>query len=212
MATRPRLLVLAALAALVLLGVVVLYVFVHESASSTADIAVRPDADAPVHATAGDYHAAPALPAASDDSRPEDAGTAVKDYMVGDVRVRDHRSGDHPPLDLPPNVHRPGGRRLPSTLTSDISQQMRKVIWQCAKDVPKQARGAKPQFEAQLTVAITGHTLSIADVAAQVRDVEGPAADALRDCVSRNAAGLTASAADQDDIAGYGLRLAFMIP
>src|SRR5262245_35312697 len=47
-------------------------------------------------------------PSASD--TPSEPGTPVKEYVVGDVRVRDHRSGDHPPLDVPPAIHAPGGR------------------------------------------------------------------------------------------------------
>lgn len=156
----------------------------------------------------------PALPASSSGDRSTDAPgqPTTKDYIVGDVRVRDHRPGDPKPLDLPPNVHPPHARKLPSTLTADLGQQMRKVVRQCAKDIPVEARGAKPRFEAQVTTAIDNHKLTIVEIASQLRDVEGNAVDAVRDCVERNAAGLTVGAEGQDDIANYGLRFAFVIP
>ena len=40
----------------------------------------------------------PELPATTSPEHP-------RDYVVGDIRVRDHRSGDNVPLDIPPNVH-----------------------------------------------------------------------------------------------------------
>lgn len=63
-----------------------------------------------------------------------------------------------------------------------------------------------------MTVAIASHTLSIAKIASKMRDFDGAAADQIRECVERNALSVTASAPDQDDLASYGIRMAFVIP
>src|SRR5262245_8318175 len=60
----------------------------------------------------------PALPQAA-------PGENSRDYVVGDVRVRDHRDGDNKPLDIPPNVHPAEGRQIPSMLTHEIAQKVK---------------------------------------------------------------------------------------
>lgn len=150
---------------------------------------------------------APALPPSGDGSAQN-----PKDYMVGDVRVRDHREGNNKPLDIPPNIHPADQRELPSSLTHDISQQVRKLLYTCAADLPKDARGTKPRLEGQLTVAIKDHTLSITNAVAQIRDVDGPSQDAIKQCVEQKSVGMTAAASDQADIDNYGIQITFAIP
>jgi len=151
---------------------------------------------------------APALPATTADGSAQNP----KDYMVGDVHVRDHRDGNNKPLDIPPNVHPADQRELPSSLTHDISQQVRKLLYTCAADLAKDARGTKPRLEGQLTVAIKDHTLSITNAVAQIRDVDGPSQDAIKQCVEQKSVGMTAVASDQADIADYGIQITFAIP
>jgi hypothetical protein len=153
----------------------------------------------------------PVLPQGSDVAAAE--GTDYpKEYMVGDVRVRDHRSGNNKPLDLPPNPHPANARELPSELTHDITQQVRKKLFDCAAAVPATAKGAKPKLEGQLTVAIKDHVLSVSNLALQVRDIDGASADALSKCVQDSSASLTAAARDQDDLGAYGIAVTFAIP
>lgn len=215
MTARSRLTVFLALGGLLSVAtLIVLYFIVGElragapkpDASSSAQVTVHPTAQG------REPPSLPALPNARGSGAAKDPAQPSNEYTIGGVRVSDHRPGNPKPLDLPPNVHPPNSRQLPSSLTADISQQMRNVVRQCAKAVPADVRGAKPQFEAQVTVAIDNHRLSVVDVAAQVRDVEGPAAEAMRDCVTRDAVGLTVGAAGQEDLSSYGLRLAFILP
>lgn len=159
----------------------------------------------------GGSPSAPSLPPGVHDT----AGSAKnpQDYMVGDVHVRDHRGGDSKPLDLPPNIHPANARELPSTLTNDISQQVRKLVYTCAADLPKDTRGPKPRLDGQLTVGIKDHTLSITKAVTQLRDVpDGPGADAIRQCVEQKSIGMTSVAADQADLDDYGIQITFAIP
>src|SRR5690349_19298434 len=47
----------------------------------------------------------PGLPGERPTVPEQGSGQYPKDYVVGDIRVRDHREGDNKPLDIPPNVH-----------------------------------------------------------------------------------------------------------
>lgn len=154
---------------------------------------------------------APALPATAP-SNATVGSDGVKEYMVGGVKIRDHRAGDNKPFDLPPNPHPADSRELPSELTHDISQQIRRQMNTCAAAVPKDVRGAKPKLDGQLTVAIHDHKLTVTDMALQVRDVDGPSADALKQCVVDKAASYVSSAPDQPDLENYGIAITFALP
>lgn len=183
----------------------------------------RGDADQ-TPSTAKRAPAAPASPppVASSDPAPSLPPTApsnattgsdgVKEYMVGGVKIRDHRAGDNKQIDLPPNPHPADSRELPSELTHDITQQIRRQMNTCATAVPKDVRGAKPKLDGQLTVAIHDHKLTVTDMALQVRDVDGPSADALKQCVVDKAASYVSSAPDQPDLDNYGIAITFALP
>jgi hypothetical protein len=155
--------------------------------------------------------AAPALPTTAPTTATV-GSDGVKEYMVGGVKIRDHRPGDNKQIDLPPNPHPAESRELPSELTHDISQQVRRRMDTCATAVPKDVRGTKPKLDGQLTVAIHDHKLTITDMALQVRDVDGPSADALKQCVQDKAASYVSSAPDQPDLDNYGIAITFAIP
>ncbi|MEP6863915.1 MAG: hypothetical protein ABJE66_25025, partial [Deltaproteobacteria bacterium] len=114
--------------------------------------------------------------------------------------------------DLPPNPHPAESRELPSELTHDISQQIRRQMNTCAAAVPKDVRGTKPKLDGQLTVAIHDHKLTVTDMALQVRDVDGPSADALKQCVVAKSASYMSSAPDQPDLDNYGIAITFALP
>jgi len=136
----------------------------------------------------------------------------VREYMVGDVKIRDHRTGDHKPMDIPPNIHPANARALPSELTQDISQQVKRQMFDCAAAVPKEARGTKPKMEGTLAIAIKDHKLSITGLTAQIRDIDGPSADALKQCVEQKSANFTSSAPKEADLDSYTIGLTFAIP
>ena len=183
----------------------------------------RTDPDAPAKTQRASGAAPSTGPVASSDpvapSLPTTAPTTattgsngVKEYMVGGVKIRDHRAGDNKQIDLPPNPHPADSRELPSELTHDISQQVRRQMDTCATAIPKDVRGTKPKLDGQLTVAIHDHKLTITDMALQVRDVDGPSGDALKQCVSEKAASYVSSAPDQPDLDNYGIAITFAIP
>ncbi len=152
----------------------------------------------------------PSLPV---EPSPPGVAPIQKEYMVGDVKVRDHRTGDHKQMDLPPNIHPANGPSLPSELTHDISQQVKNKMIACAKSMPRDIRGDKPKVDGQLQVAIKDHVLSITSLSLQVRDItDATASDALAACVKETSTALTSVAKDQADVADYGISLTFAIP
>ena len=93
---------------------------------------------------------------------------------------------------IPPNA-----RDLPSELTHDISQQVRKVRSTRARPrVPKDVRGDQAQASiGQLTVAIKDHKLSITEhgAARRATSTDDAAADALKQCAQEKSAGFTST-------------------
>jgi hypothetical protein len=157
--------------------------------------------------------AAPELP----ERRPiaSDSEPAVRDYRSGGYEVRDHRtgSGDERPRDVPPNVHPPGARELPSGLVHAITQPVRNAVKGCSSPATGDLRGAKPRIEGLVTVSIKNHQLTIADTAMEVRDVTNDAAaGSIRECVAREVKGASVPARDQDDLDSYTINIAFALP
>jgi hypothetical protein len=203
---------IVALGALLVAAGVALVLLMSRNDGDAAAPAKRAPAPAPSTApvAAGDP-SAPTLPSTA----PTTATTGsdgVKEYMVGGYKIRDHRAGENKQIDVPPNPHPAESRELPSELTHDISQQVRRQMNTCAAAIPKDVRGTKPKLDGQLTVAIHDHKLTMTDMALQVRDVDGPSADALKQCVVEKAASYVSSAPDQPDLDNYGIAITFAIP
>jgi hypothetical protein len=133
------------------------------------------------------------------------------EYAVGDVRVRDHRAGEHAPMDIPPNVHPAEGRMLPSELTFAISQKVKAVMNDCVAG-NREGRGEKPRLEGQLIVGIKDHALSVTGSTMQLRDMEGPVVDTLKQCIESKSIGQTTPAPEQADLEGYSIHITFAIP
>lgn len=153
---------------------------------------------------------APSLPENNGAPRLPEQGSA-NEYVVGDVRVRDHRAGSNARLDVPPNVHPPGTRRIPSSLTQAVAQQVRGVLADCTKDIPREARGPHPRLEGQLIVTIKDHKMSVTKATMQLRDMPADSLDATRQCVEQHSVGLQADAADQDDLDNYSIGVTFAV-
>jgi hypothetical protein len=205
---------LVAIGAVLVIGAVALVLLMSKT-GDPAPIAqksvARPGEGSSVRVTSTERGAPPVLP---NGSAVAAAGSdQVREYMVGDVKIRDHRTGDHKPMDIPPNIHPANGRALPTELTQEISQQVKRQLFACAKDLlPKEARGTKPKLEGTLSVAIKDHKLSVTGLESQIRDVDGPSASALKQCVEEKSAAFTSSAPKEADLDNYTIGLTFAIP
>ena len=201
---------LIAIASLLVVGGVALALMMSSNETATPTTRAKPAASGSA-VTVTNPTDQPSLP-----TPPPSLGSAVgsdKEYMVGDVKVRDHRSGSNLPRDIPPNPHPANARDLPSELTHAISQQVKNQIYACAAAVPKEVKGEKPKVIGQLNVAIKDHKLSITGMSLETRDITDEAtATALKQCAQEKSAGFTSPAKDQDDIADYNIQLSFAIP
>jgi len=150
-------------------------------------------------------------PTVTDTTKPIPESGSANEYTIGDVRIRDHRSGSNAPIDIPPNIHRPNTRQLPSTLTAQVAQQIRGVLADCGKDLPKEARGDHPRLEGTINVAIKEHKLTVTTATYQLRDVNGDAAATMKSCVEQKSVGLETAASDQEDIDNYSIGITFAV-
>jgi hypothetical protein len=139
-------------------------------------------------------------------------GENPRDYVVGDIRVRDHREGDHKPLDVPPNPHPIEGPKIPSTLTHEISQKLRAHVMTCTASLPKDARGEKPRVEGQIIIAIKDHKVTITKSTMQLRDVSGESVEPTKQCIEQKALGIENSAPEQSDVDNYSINVTYAIP
>jgi hypothetical protein len=152
----------------------------------------------------------PSLPVVTEGAARPAAGSATE-YAVGDVRIRDHRSGTHAPLDLPPNIHKPEARQLPSALTHAISQKVKAAMVECIASLPRESTGPSPRLEGTIFVTIKDHQLSISQATMALRDVFGAAADPVRQCVEHKAVTLSTPAPDEADMDAYSISVTFGI-
>jgi hypothetical protein len=154
--------------------------------------------------TAPSRSAPPALPASSDASASE--------YTIGGVRIRDHRSGERVAVDIPPTIHPPGGRKIPSQLSSDIAQRLRAVLAECAASVPPEARGATSRLEGQILIAIKNQQATVTGATYQPRDVASAAQGAIKQCMEQKSIGVAAPSGAEPDLEGYGIALSLRMP
>lgn len=199
-------------AGVVVVAAFAIYVFVASREEAPAPRPGEPVAHAATraadsgNAASGNRTVRPVAPGDAPATRPS------REYTVGDVRVRDHRTGDHPPLDLPPAVHRPDGRKIPSVLTHEISQRVRAVVNTCAASVPPEARGATPTADGELRLAIKEHQVIVTSATFQLRDVVGAALDPIKACIEQQAIGVSVPSGDEPDVENYSLTVSLRIP
>jgi hypothetical protein len=207
-----RALVAVAVVAVVIVGYLLMRK--HKTADDTAS-ATGSGAGSAAETSSGNHPSAtvtpaPNLPGSSGAPRLSEQGSS-NEYVVGDVRVRDHRGGSNAPLDVPPNVHPPGAREIPSRLTSAMAQQVRGVLAECTKDIPRDARGPHPRLEGQLIVNIKDHKMTVSGATMQLRDMPADSLDATRQCVEQKSIGLSTDAGDQDDLDNYSIGVTFAV-
>lgn len=140
----------------------------------------------------------------------DDAG--VTSYEIGGIPVRDHRtgSGAQVPLDLPPNIHPPDMRQIPSTLTASLTKEVRGVLAECSRLLPADARGPKPRVDGEIIISIKGGVASIDKSMMQLRDVTGDPAP-MKQCMEQKTVGLTTAASDQADLTSYSIHLSLVV-
>jgi hypothetical protein len=140
------------------------------------------------------------------------SGAAVSDYTVGNVRIRDHRSGEHAPVDIPPAIHPPEGRKIPSQLTSDLAQRLRPLVTECAATVPPEARGAKSRLEGEILIAIKNQQATVTGATFRLRDVASGSPDPVTQCMEQKSVGVAAPSGDEPDLEGYAITLSLRLP
>lgn len=180
----------------------------RSTSSSGSAVVVQTHTPPPLGApnvTEGTTGSAPALPQAAEGENP-------RDYVVGDVRVRDHRAGDNKPLDIPPNVHPAEGRTIPSTLTHEIAGKVKQVMMQCVETLPKEARGEKPRLDGQISIAIKDKKATVTKSTMHLRNVTGESVEPTTQCIVKKSIGLENAAADQADLDEYTINISFAIP
>jgi hypothetical protein len=131
--------------------------------------------------------------------------------VVGGVRIRDHRKGEHVQLDVPPSIHPPGGRKLPSELTNAIAQQVRAAVNECAASVPAEARGDKPRMDGEIQIAIKDRQARVTSATIQPRDITG-SVEQVKQCVEQRAVGIASPSGDEADLEGYSITLSIRLP
>ncbi len=149
-------------------------------------------------------HARPALPGG--------AGSGASEYMIGDIRVRDHRSGEHATIDVPPAIHPPEGRKIPSQLTSDLAQRLRAVMAECADGVPPEARGKATRLEGQVMMSIKDHQATVTRATFVLRDLASASQEPVKQCMEQKSVGVATPSGDEPDVEDYAITLSFHLP
>jgi len=200
-----------ALAAVLVVGAVAVVLIMSGGTAATAS--EKRASGGTVVPTGASQKPMPTLPADPGSAVAATGSSSVREYMVGDTKIRDHRSGSNVPRDIPVNPHPANARELPAELTHDISQQVKRAIYECAAQVAKEVKGDKPKVVGQLVVAVKDHKLSITNMALETRDINDDAAAAtLKQCSQDKSANFTSVAKDQDDVTDYAIQLNFAIP
>lgn len=201
---------LGVLAAVVLVAGVVLYVLLGKGArSSEGTTTTTVGSNGSTVTTTTDRSGTPSLPQTG--NAPALGGPT--EQTVGGMKVRDHRRGDNAPIDIPPNVHPPGGPEIPSTLTHELSQQVKTVLRDCVASLPADARGELPKMDGQITIAVKDQKASITKSLVVFRDMkEGDAVTAAKQCIESKTIGIGAPAADVPNLDAYTINLSLLIP
>jgi hypothetical protein len=215
---------LSALGAVVLIAVIGLYVAMRSDSDGKSDVnsAPRdPKIAQPVSPPSPVSENEPRKPTSTNPRRAPSAtvtppgdrlSTTVNEYVVGDVRVRDHRTGAHVQPDIPPSIHAPGGRKIPSELTSAIAQKLRSVVAECATTVPADARGAKPRADGEILIAIKNQLATVTGATIQLRDVTGDSVEPVAQCIQQKSIGVATASGDEPDVDSYAITLSLRLP
>lgn len=148
---------------------------------------------------------------ATEDPAPEQPPEqrTTREYYVDGKLIRDHRKGDPPPIDLPPAIHPPDGRKMKPESTSMVTKAVRLVMRECVASIPPEERtGDKPKMEAVVVVAVKDKTAAVTKATVQLRDVRGSASDAAKSCIENKVLSV-AEGVDEADIESYDITTSF---
>ncbi len=199
--------------AFVLAGAIGLYIILGRdeapSAPEPTPIAVT---EAPPPATAPRPGSQPTVTPSLPSETPRTPGDEVKEYAVGDTRVRDHRSGDRKPIDVPPSVHPPDGRKIQSNLTHEIGQRIKVMVKDCAQTLAAGARSSASRLEGQVVIAIKAKQVTVTKAVVQLREVAGdePAIETVKKCIEEKALTITQTA-EENDVDAYDINLSYSL-
>lgn len=149
-------------------------------------------------------------PVVTDSDSPRVPAGEVKQYDVGGRLVRDHRAGDHRPIDIPPAIQPPEGRKIPSTLTQEIGQRVRAKIAECAAAIPPEARGDKPRVEGLVVIAIKDKQVVVTGATMQIRNVTDASLAATKQCIEAGAMTVTQPTTEAD-LETYDITVSFAL-
>jgi len=138
------------------------------------------------------------------------AGEPVKEYVVGDRRIRDHRSGEHAPIDIPPAVHPPDSRKITSNLTHEIGLKLKVIVKDCAQALPAGARSGDPRLEGKVVIAIKAKQVTVTSAVVQLRDVADASVEAVKKCIEDKALTVT-HVAEENDLESYDINLSYSL-
>ena len=204
--TKP--LALAFGGAAVLVAAIAIYVQLRSSPGAPAPIADDPAAT-PTERPKRPPPAATITGGSHPKGTPGERTEAVVTEVDGKV-IRTH--GTHGTTStLPPSTRRPKQPEIASTITHEISQKVVAVLNECARSVPKEARGPKPRAEGQLTVTVRDQQVVVTGTAVELRDVQDDLVAPTRKCIEDKAVGLTAPAKDERDVEDYEITISFAL-
>ena len=164
----------------------------------------------------------PGMPRNTDPSRPHAAtvesterGTHAPpreplEYTLPDGRrVRDFRDpSKRKPLEIPPSVHAPGGRKIKPELTGLFTDQMVAHVRTCKQNVPASALGTKPRVEGQIVIAIKGEQASVTSAVFLMTDIsDSQIAQSTKECMEKAALTVSVPAQGEADLAAYSINL-----
>lgn len=130
----------------------------------------------------------------------------VLEYEINGIKIRDHRKNGKR-MELPPNIHPPGARRVSSALVYDLHAQIRKLAAECGGGVAAADRGAKPKITTQVVIEIKGGQATVTKSTASTSDVNGVSSDAVKSCMEQKAVGFVTEAKDEADLPSYSINL-----
>lgn len=137
------------------------------------------------------------------------------EYTLPDGRkVRDFRAPkDRKPMEIPPSIHAPGGRKIQPSLTGLYTEEIMKAMRACSDTVPKDVRGAKPRLEGQIVIAIKQAQGSVTNAVFKVTDISSESiAETARQCVEQRALSVKVPATGEADLDSYSINLSFAFP
>lgn len=137
------------------------------------------------------------------------------EYTLPDGRkVRDFRPAkDRKPMEVPPTIHAPGGRKIQPELTSLFSDAVMKAMRECGQAIPKEVRGAKPRLEGQIVIALKQGQGTVTGAVFKLMDISSESiAETGRQCVEQRALSVKVPATGEADLDSYSINMSFAMP